>query len=144
MRPVEVKLAKGAPTHEETAKKDDDGTFRMGWVFGDSTDEQLVVLFYGRTENDLKVSIVCASGGYDTLLGVGRFNKEEDMRQKLGPPTSESIAADGLSKLVSFKQWKVAFEISKGSVADRCISDSGTVTYKDEYQVERKERKPSP
>jgi hypothetical protein len=144
MRPLEVKLTKGAPTDEGTLEKDDDGKFRMEWVFGDSTNEQLAVLFYGSDEADLKVSVVCESGGYDTLLGIGRFHKEEDVRQKLGAPTSESIAADGLAKLMSFKKWKVAFEVSKGSVADRCITESGGVSYIDEYQAERKERKPNP
>lgn len=143
MTPLEVKLAKGAPTidQEATGDKQDD-KFKLSWQFrGNLGDESTVVIFYGASADTLKVSIVCSSGGYPTLLGLGRYSGEEDITKKLGQPSAESISKDGLSKFMSFESFTVAYELSKGQVTKVCVTESGGVSYVEEYQQKSTEPK---
>lgn len=136
MSPLEVKLAKGAPTTEQNAKDEkQDEKFTLSWQFrSDLGDESTVVIFYGVTADTMKVSIVCARGGYSTLLGLGRYSNEKDVIKKLGQPSAESISKDGLSKIISFKSFKVAYELTKGQITELCVTESGGVNYVEEYQ----------
>lgn len=134
MTPVEVKLAKGAPDQQED-QPGDKGDLGQRWLFGTREyDEKLGVLFYGKSEDSLRVSIVCLRDSYRELLGIGRFSSEADLISKLGQPSGTSIAKDGLQKLVSFERWKVAYEIAKGQVSQICISETGSVSFVDEYK----------
>lgn len=142
MSPLDVKLAKGAPKNDATATPEKtertDGEYRLGWFFNPSeSGPTLGVIFYGKEISSLKVAIVCETDGYNKVLGLGRFNSEDEVTAKLGQPTETSIAKDGLSKLVSFKPYKIAFALSKGQVSEVCISESGSVTYAEEYQADR-------
>jgi hypothetical protein len=135
MGPLEVKLLKGQPTNaaDSTPSKQGD-EFGLWWLFrSDGGDGSTMVTFYGPTPDSLKAAIVCARGGYSTLLGLGRFNTEKDVLTKLGEPTSQSIGKDGLSKIISFKPLKVAYELTKGSVSEICVTESGTIGYVEEY-----------
>jgi hypothetical protein len=140
MSPVEVKLAKGSPTAEATETGDkQDREFKLGWVFSsDGSDERTEVIFYGPTTESAKASIVCGRGGYSTVLGLGRFNSKKDVIEKLGQPTAESISKDALSKLMSFKPFNVAFELTKDQVTAVCVAESGRVGYIEEYSSSRK------
>ena len=135
MNPLEVKLAKGAPATENQPSQQEDGEFQITWVYSldDNAEEHTLVIFRGEKAEATSVAIVCESGGYSRVLGFGRFDSEKDVLEKLGPPTNESIRQNGLSKVISYKPWKVAYEIEKGLVADRCISESGKVSYTAEY-----------
>jgi hypothetical protein len=136
MTPLEVRLAKGAPTTEEEAKGEkEDEKVKLGWQFrGELGDESTVVIFYGSTTDTMKVAIVCARGGYSTLLGLGRHSNEKDVIKKLGQPSTVSISKDGLSKIMSFESFKVAYELTKGQVTELCVTESGGVNYVEQYQ----------
>ena len=126
---------KGAPAKEESPSKEEDGKFAMRWLLKPSeySDDSLVI-FYGDGKDSLRASIVCERGGYNRLLGLGRFNTEQQVIAKLGRPTSESVHSNGLFKLISFKRWNVAYEIQKGEVTEWCVTNSGSVAYTEEYQ----------
>lgn len=136
MKPVDVKLLKGAPFNEDTAVPEvKDGEASMVWGFRESySDRVLVVHFVGPAVDSLGVAIVCERDGYSKLFGLGRYSRESDVIGKLGEPTRTSIDSNGLSKLISFKQWNVAFGVSKGVVNQVCVSSSGAVVYLKEYQ----------
>lgn len=135
MTQLDVKLLKGAPTGESERSEHEEGgaRFRLGWSYGDSQSigGVLIVLFNGDTRDDVEVSIVCERGGYSKLLGLGRFDTEEEVIEKLGPPSSESINSEGLRKLISYKRWNAAYEITRGSVQEVCVTASGKVRYAD-------------
>jgi hypothetical protein len=137
MSPVEVKLVKGPPSNEQKATiAQQDNEFRLSWEFSSAWggDESTAVIFYGATPDNLKVAIICGSGGYSTVHGLGRYNNEKDIIRKLGQPTSESINSDGLSKFISFKPLKVAYELTKGQISQVCVTEAGGVGYTNEYQ----------
>ncbi len=52
---------------------------------------------------------------------------------KLGEPTHESIDGTGLKKMMSFKEWGVAYEIEKGHVTGWCVDHDGTMRYFQEF-----------
>lgn len=133
MTALDVRLAKGAAGGDLKPEPAKDGDLSMAWFY-ENNDTTLIVIFAGKTEETLKVSIVCESGGYNRVLGLGRFSSEADVIAALGEPTDVSINKEGLSKMVSFKQWKAAFEIAKGQVNDVCVTESGSVSYREEYQ----------
>jgi hypothetical protein len=133
MSPLEVKLAKGNPTREDTNVGKDKEP-RLGWLFGsDSGGDQIVVIFSGASPDTQRVDIVCQRGGYESLLGLGRFNSEQDVVSRLGAPTATSVNSEGLAKLISFKAYNVAFEITRGQVSELCVTASGHVSYIDEH-----------
>jgi hypothetical protein len=146
MTQLDVKLLKGAPTtaseieEQKDHSEDDEGKkgqrFKLSWLFGgdESSGTSLKIVFYGATRDDLRVAIVCETGGYSTPLGLGRFSSEEDIVKRLGSPSTESIDSQGLRKVISYRQWKTAYEIEKGSVEAVCVAASGRVRYSDEYK----------
>ena len=89
-----------------------------------------------RIRQDVRVSIICESGGYGDLLGLDRFDSEEDIVSRLGEPSGESISESGLSRIISFAEWKVAYELVEGRISQRCVTESGVVAYRDEYEEE--------
>jgi hypothetical protein len=133
MGAVDVRLAKGAPSEEGEPERDTDGELSVAWLYG-TGDAYSLVIFSGRDTSDLKVSIVCEAGGYSRVLGFGRFDAEASLLNSLGPPTSQSINKEGLAKMVSYQQWKVAYEIAKGQINQVCVTESGRVTFREEYQ----------
>ena len=134
MSPVEVTLAKGAPSTEGATSKEQDGQLRRDWTFATSYGPTLTVTFYGQTENALAASIICEAESYSGPFGLVHLSSEEDVIDKLGQPSRTSIAEDGLSKFVSFSRYKVAYQITKGVVTQVCILRSDSVSYTREYK----------
>lgn len=100
MKPVDVKLSKGAPANEDSAvpEVDDDGTASLVWGFRETYgDRLLIVHFSGPDPESLSVSIVCEKNGYARLFGLGCYSTEQDVLDKLGQPTTTSISRDGRS-----------------------------------------------
>jgi len=128
MSQLDVQLAKGKPTDSEV---DDDGDAIS--VYSTSEGVFMLIVFRGDKPDQLKAAVVCEHGGYSTLLGLGKNNSEQDVLKKLGPPTSTSVHAAGLSKLISYAPYKVGYEIEKGQVQEVCISSTGKVSYGTEY-----------
>lgn len=135
MSPLDVKLRKGAPQNggEDAPTKDGD-TYRVGWLYH-ATDNGpfLAVIFSGKSPSALQATIVCEQDGYNRPMGLGRYTSEDEIVDKLGRPTAVSIASNGLSKIISFEPYKVAFSISKGVVTEVCVTSSGVVSYTEEY-----------
>jgi hypothetical protein len=133
MSPVEVKLAKGMPETENEPTPNEQGKFVMDWAIGG----MFPVVFFGDSPNNMKVALICQSESAflpGDLLGLRRNDTESAVIERLGPPTHESISADALSKTISFEQWKVAYTITQGRISGWCVTESGSVTYSDEYQ----------
>jgi len=118
--------------------KDDGEKFRMYWEYkkSDYSDEYLMIKFFGDEQNALRTSFICKRGGYSKIFGLGKYTSEETVIKKLGTPSHESISSDGLRKMISYEQWKVAFEIEKDNVISWCVTDSGRITYVNEYGEE--------
>jgi hypothetical protein len=107
------------------------------WFYQDTPD-LTTIQFVGSTDNDLKVAMICEASRYGTLHGFGSSSLERDVRQTLGEPTRESIDKSGLSKMISFSKLKTAYAITNGRMAQICITESGSVSYADEYKTETK------
>ncbi len=129
MSKLDVKLAKG----EGTELLDDDGKPNNIWLYKSGSDTSLTIHFTGEAAEEPKVSIVCTEGGYSSLLGFNSFNSEDDVLQKLGTPSNTSVHAAGLTKLISFAPYKVAYHIAKGQVTEVCITSAGKIAFEDEY-----------
>lgn len=126
MKPVDVTLSLGKPTEETTDYKG-----RERYIYKDysGTTEYLISF-----DKDQGVSQVCTEDYYNDVFGLGVYDREKNVTDKLGQPTKTSINKEGLVKLISYRQYNVAFGIKEGSVALTCISSSGEVTFAEEYQ----------
>jgi len=124
---------------DKQGERDDDKKFKMTWVYKQSeySDEHLIIRFTGDEQNALRTSTICESGGYNRIFGLNTYYLyEESVIKKLGTPSHESISSDGLKKMISYEQWKVAFEIEKNHVISWCVTESGKMTYTNEYGEE--------
>ena len=135
MKPVEVKLNLGAPATQKSLEPV--GTYQSWvWTYQDS-----FIVFSGFSNTGTTVSRVCTYDFDDTRALLARIHTpEETLIKKLGPWKYESIASSGLSKLVSYPQFNVAYELTRGSVSQVCMFDggdgSGRITYREEYAGE--------
>lgn len=135
MSPLEVTLAAGKPDIE--SKPDEiDGSRR--YLYKDySGDVEYFVRFSDVNENsDERVDLICTSNYAHHVFGLSKYSSEKEVTKKLGEPTSQSIRKDGLAKIISYENWKVAFEIEKKSVTEVCVSSSGKVSYREEYGLD--------
>jgi len=121
MSPTDVTLALGKPDVAGEPKIKNKET-RIDYVY---SDPQVDISFYGLDKYTTKVSSICTSVVYTTLLGFDNYSSEVSVIDRLGKPDQTSIAKDGLSKIISYPKWNVAFTISKGAVSEKCISRSG-------------------
>jgi hypothetical protein len=131
---VDVKIKKGAPD-KDSEPSEIDGEFVTRWAYGgnDPYGDLFFLMFNGPDAANQKLAIICYSRGVRKLpFGIDRSSYESEVINKLGNPTRISIGKDGLSKFMSYKSLKVAFEIEKGTVAQVCISESGRVVYLEE------------
>lgn len=138
MSPVEVTLLKGEPNFKGDNTKDESATEYEShyFYFGEGHGKgMLFIEFTGENQAAVKVSEICHSYRFSKLLGISMNRSETEVIRKLGKPTHESIAADGLSKYISYEQWKVAYQISEGKVNMLCVSESGKVTKTEEYVI---------
>lgn len=99
---------------------------RERWFFPD------MHVVFKTSNNGLKVSSICRDSGTERLIGVSPGAPESDVLAELGKPTYVSIRNDGLAKVISYRQWNVAFELEKGRVSAMCVAE-GDVRYPDEY-----------
>lgn len=99
---------------------------RARWFFPD------MHVVFKTSNNGLKVSSICRDSGTERLIGVSPGAPESDVLAELGKPTHVSIRNDGLAKVISYRQWNVAFELEKGRVSAMCVAE-GDVRYPDEY-----------
>ena len=131
MTPVEVTLTKGRP-----AIVLDENKYQHVWGFKryEFSDIDTVVIFRGNDPTTMSASAICARhDNYSKLLGIGNYHTENDIIAKFGEPTHISINDKGTSKYISYKQWNVAYEITQNRVSEQCISSTGKMTYRHEY-----------
>jgi len=128
MSPTDVTLALGKPdtVSDPSVKK---GKTRIDYVY---SSPNVKIIFYGQDKYTTMAAIVCSAESFIELLGFNNYSAEASILQRLGKPSSISVARDALSKIISFSQWKVAFVISKGFVSEKCLTQSGVVTFADE------------
>ncbi len=134
MSPIDVKLAKGAPSNDATAQIQSSGEYSLDWSFSTTYGPKLTVLFYGTNPQSLRASIICEADGDTRLFGLGNYSSEEAVTGTLGLPSRTSIAESGLSKIISYSAYNVAFEIEKGDVREVCVTDAGSVGYERELK----------
>ena len=134
MSPTDVTLALGKPdTASDPSVKDGETRIEFKYSSSDNySSPNVSIIFYGRDKYTTKASIVCSADSSIKLLGFDNYSAEANILQSLGKPSSVSVASDALSKIISYSQWKVAFTISKGFVSEKCITQSGSVTFADE------------
>lgn len=126
MSPVEVTLKLGIPTsgHEE-----DETASTKSYLYKGYSTIQYIILF---DEND-RAALICSQEYYNEVFGLGVYDDEEKIIKKLGEPTNVSINETGTSKMISYSQYKVAFDIEKGDVKTVCVTDSGKATFNNEF-----------
>jgi hypothetical protein len=128
MAPVDVTLALGEP-----AKKTLSATGKTRYIYTDYsgyTTEYLIDF-----ENEA-VSTVCSEDYTNDFAGLGVYDREENVTKKLGLPSKTSINKNGLEKAISYEKYGVSFLVAKGSVKAVCATDSGGISYVEEYGSE--------
>jgi hypothetical protein len=132
MSPIEVSLALGKPSQE--TQPDNFGGSRT-YTYSDYSGEKFIMFSNSENTTVDSVSIICSDNYNDKVFGLGKYSSEKEVLKKLGEPTKQSIRSDGLAKTISYEKWNVSFEIQKGEVGNVCISSSGKVSYKNEYEA---------
>ena len=131
MTPVEVTLAIGKPkTSLEGSEEDTD----LRYIYLNYSDEVDYYVRFSSESGEYRVVIICSSNYSREVLGFNKYDHEGEVIKKLGQPTSISVQEDGLKKMISYKQWKVAFGIEQGDVETVCATESGEVKYIKEYE----------
>jgi hypothetical protein len=83
--------------------------------------------------------IVCSDGSYTyggELLGVGIYASEDRVISLLGAPSSESIDADGLKKILNYKELNLSIVLAEGRVDEICMTEGGSIRWFEEYDME--------
>lgn len=131
MSEIEVTLAKGKPN--EFSESNESKKLTKGLKYNGYTDSYTLVLLDGPTKNSYVVNTICDNRGYGKVLGLGNYSSEKDIYEKLGKPSYISIYKDGTLKLITYPEWNVAFEISKGQVDEVCVTSRSEFRYNEEY-----------
>lgn len=126
MEPVEVTLSIGKPTREDV-----DGKNRQRYFYNDYAGDSEYVISFDKTSG---VQVICTENYIHSVVGLSVYDSERSIIDKLGDPTKTSINKDGLTKFISYNQYKLAFGIKEGSVAAVCVTGTGEVTFINEYQ----------
>lgn len=129
MTPVEVTLQLGKPNGDNT---NESGVRRF--VYMDYGSVDYFVKFEKDTSGIERVTTVCSGDYMNDIFGLGVYDSEKNIIKKLGEPSNTSVNKDGLSKMISYEKWKVAFLIEKGEVKQTCITKSGKVAFAEEYK----------
>jgi len=124
MKPVDVTLDLGKPT--------DEGVNDEGWKHYFYKDYSTLNYFIAFDEND-RVRRICSEAFYNDIFGLGVYDSEDRVVNKLGEPSKTSINQDGLSKFISYSKYNIAFSIEKGSVKAVCVTTTELV-FTDEYK----------
>lgn len=136
MTPLDVTLALGKPTRQLSQNVLDTSRRYIYENYDGSI--KYSIKFSGSEENPSDVAqVICSSDSTREIFGLGKYDSEIDVVKKLGPPSNQSIRADGLAKMISYEKWRVAFEIKQGAVSTVCVTSNGKVTYLQEYTSEQ-------
>ena len=137
MSVVDVKVQMGAPVFETEVVDEKDGEidlvhFYKEYEWSDKADKY--VRFDRDETSEYAASIICDLNAIPSLFGIGAYDTQERIRNKLGEPTHESVRADSLAKAMSYENYGVQYVIEKGKVSDICISTSGKITYPEKVE----------
>lgn len=124
MKPVEVTLALGKPSQETT-----DSQNRLRYIY---TDYGGSIKYFITFNEATGASQICSEDYLNEVLGLGIYDDEKRVINKLGEPSKVSINKEGLMKLISYSQYNIAFGIKEGDVYIACVSDS-EMSFVDEY-----------
>ena len=124
MKPVEVTLALGKPSQETTDYKN-----RVRYVYTDYGGKTRYLITFNEQTG---ASQVCSEDYSNDVLGLGVYDDEKQVTNKLGEPSKVSINEEGLMKLISYSQYNIAFGIKEGDVSLTCVTDS-EMSFVDEY-----------
>jgi len=128
MTPVDVTLALGKPSSETLSAR---GKNRYIYTDYSGYTTKYVIDF-----EDGVVSTACTEDYSNELFGLGVYDSEEDVIKKLGSPSKTSINKEGLIKAISYEKYRVSFLISKGSIDAVCVTDTGGISFAEEYGSE--------
>lgn len=135
---LDVRLKLGKPDIE--INPDDDQTANVSkkaitYIYEEPYGSIKTTVRFFEDGGEFGAAIICRnSPDYsDELLGIYSHSTEADVIKRLGAPSLISIRADGLAKMLSFKKYKVGFEIEKNEISDMCATGSGTLRYIQEY-----------
>ena len=124
MKPVDVTLALGKPSQETTDYKN-----RVRYIYTDYGGKtQYLITFNEQTG----ASQICSEDYLNDVLGLGVYDDEKQVTNKLGEPSKVSINDEGLVKLISYSQYNIAFGIKEGDVSLTCVTDS-EMSFVEEY-----------
>ena len=132
MTPLEVRLAKGAPTSE--IERDAD---KLVFYYRPGSGSETLI-FFSKDLGQLRATQICIIQGYERVLGFGPGSSEKHIVKRLGKPDETSINIDATSKLISFRRWNVSYTIERGRVQDVCISDSEFIRFANEHSPSTK------
>lgn len=132
MSPLDVSLTLGKPSRE-VPPGETDGSRRLFYEGLGGVD--YFVKFSDVDNGSIEqVEIICTNNYLFEIFGLGKYDSEKDVIKKIGPPTTQSIRIDGLAKIISYKEWNVAFEIQKGDIMGVCVTSNGEVSYLLEHE----------
>jgi len=134
MTPVEVTLAVGKPG-VEISPSDKESVRKYVYKSSYGSGEYEYYVKFSNSSNGLGeyVVMICTESYLHKALGIGVYSTEKDIKNILGEPSHISIRKDGLAKIISYKEWNVAYTIEKSNVESTCVSGEGKVEYVDEY-----------
>ncbi|MCB9810405.1 zinc-ribbon domain-containing protein [Candidatus Nomurabacteria bacterium] len=124
MKPVDVTLELGKPNDERI---NDEG--EKGYIYNGYSGIDYIIVF---DEND-KVRRICSENSYREVMGLGKYDSEERIVNKLGKPSNTSVNAEGTRKFISYAKYNVTFEIEQGDARLVCVTTT-EMSYTDEYQ----------
>lgn len=124
MKPVDVTLELGKPSDEIT---NDEGN--KGFIYNGYSGIEYFIAF---DENDT-VRRICSENSYREVMGLGKYDSEEKIVNKLGKPSNTSVNVEGTRKFISFAKYNVSFEVEQGDVRLVCVTTT-EMSYADEYK----------
>lgn len=125
MKPVEVTLALGKPSQETTDYKN-----RVRYIYTDYGGKTRYLITFNEQTG---ASQICSEDYSNDVLGLGVYDDERQVTNKLGEPSKVSINEEGLMKLISYSEYNIAFGIKEGDVSLTCVTDS-EMSFVDEYK----------
>jgi hypothetical protein len=85
------------------------------------------------------VYMVCSDGSWPNardLLGISNNWSEDGVISILGAPSSESIDADGLKKIMNYRELNLSLVLAEGRVDEICMTEGGSIRWFEEYDME--------
>ena len=134
MLPVDVKLSLGEPVSEESFV-DAEGDDTLIYTFQEYTWEGVdKFVRFKKQGGEWKAYLICDFDPDGELYGLYSFTSENEVLEKFGQPTNQSVSADGLKKMVTFGPLNIAAEFEKKQVTTVCVTDSEGVSFVEEFE----------